>query len=50
VFDLPSGTQNAKLQLETIASPSWIGKLVIGDEDSILHKKTLLAVPDTKTP
>jgi hypothetical protein len=50
VFDLPGGTQNAKLQLESIDSPSWIGKLVIADEASILHKKTLLAVPDAKAP
>lgn len=50
VFDLPGSVQNAKLLLETPGSPCWISTVVIGDEDSILHKKTLLALPAPKTP
>lgn len=46
VFDLPQGTRAPKLLIESPTSPSWIGRVVIGDEDSIFHKKVYLSLPN----
>ncbi|HUJ29720.1 MAG TPA: DUF4352 domain-containing protein [Candidatus Acidoferrum sp.] len=42
VFDVPAGTQGLKLLISSPTEPSWIGRLLIGDEDSVLHKKVYL--------
>lgn len=46
VFDVPSDARGLKLLVATRSSPSWVGRLAIGDEDSILHKKVFLQVGD----
>jgi hypothetical protein len=44
-FDLPSGARGLKLLIASPTSPAWIGRVVIGDEDSIFHKKVYLRLP-----
>ncbi len=44
-FDLPPDARNLKLLIESPTNPRWIGEFLIGDEDSMLHKKVLLALP-----
>lgn len=46
VFDLPQGTTAPKLLIESPTSPSWIGRAVVGGEDSIFHKKVYLSLPN----
>ena len=46
VFDLPASAAGLKLLIASPTEPTWIGRLMIGDEDSILHKKVLLRLPD----
>ena len=45
-FDVPPTTQLPRLLVASPSSPSWLGSLIIGEEDSFLHKKTLLALPN----
>jgi hypothetical protein len=45
-FDVPPTTQRPRLLVASSSSPSWLGSLIIGEEDSFLHKKTLLALPN----
>jgi hypothetical protein len=45
-FDVPPTTQRPRLLVASPSSPSWLGSLIIGEEDSFLHKKTLLALPN----
>jgi hypothetical protein len=42
VFDLPSGVSGLKLLVASPTNPGWIGRVLIGDEASILHKKVYL--------
>jgi Domain of unknown function (DUF4352) len=42
VFDLPSGVSGLKLLVASPTNPVWIGRVLIGDEASILHKKVYL--------
>jgi hypothetical protein len=42
VFDLPSGVSGLKLLVASPTRPEWIGRVLIGDESSILHKKVYL--------
>jgi hypothetical protein len=42
VFDLPSGVSGLKLLVASPTNPAWIGRVLIGDETSILHKKVYL--------
>lgn len=42
VFDLPSGVSGLKLLVASPTYPGWIGRVLIGDESSILHKKVYL--------
>jgi hypothetical protein len=42
VFDLPSGVSGLKLLVASPTNPGWIGRVLIGDESSILHKKVYL--------
>lgn len=44
VFDLPADARGLKLLIASPSNPSWIGRIIIGDEDSILHKKVYLQV------
>lgn len=44
VFDLPADAHNLNLLITSPTSPNWIGRLLIGDEGSILHKKVYLRV------
>lgn len=46
VFDLPPGASAPKLLIASPTSPGWIGRVVIGDEDSIFHKKVYLSLPN----
>jgi hypothetical protein len=41
-FNLPKGATSLRLLINTI--PQWPDKLVIGDENSWLHKKTYFAL------
>jgi hypothetical protein len=45
VFDLSSNASGLKLLIASPRSRSWIGRVVIGDEDSIFHKKVYLQLP-----
>jgi|HubBroStandDraft_6_1064221.scaffolds.fasta_scaffold50156_5 hypothetical protein len=42
VFDLPAGVSGLKLLVASPTNPGWIGRVLIGDESSILHKKVYL--------
>ncbi len=42
VFDLPSGARNPRLLIESPTNPKWLGRVLIGDEDSLFHKKVFL--------
>lgn len=44
VFDLPAGAQNPKLLIETTSG--WPDRIFIGGEDSLLHKKVYLRLPE----
>jgi uncharacterized integral membrane protein len=41
-FNLPKGAKGLRLLINTV--PAWPDKLVIGDENSLLHKKTYLSL------
>jgi hypothetical protein len=45
VFELPAGTQNPRLLIESPAEPGWLGRVLIGDEGSLFHKKVFLRLP-----
>jgi hypothetical protein len=49
VFDLPADAHNPRLMIASPTNPSWIGAIVIGDENSVLHKKVFLALPPIKS-
>ena len=42
VFDLPADARGLKLLVASPSNPAWLGRIVIGDEDSVLHKKVYL--------
>jgi hypothetical protein len=42
VFDVPPAAHDLKLLVLSPTEPSWIGRALIGDEASILHKKVYL--------
>lgn len=39
VFDLPDDARHPRLLISSPTNPTWIGSLLIGDENSLLHKK-----------
>jgi hypothetical protein len=43
-FDVPADAHGLKLLVDSPSNPSWIGQIIIGDEDSVLHKKVYLQV------
>ncbi|HEV3252825.1 MAG TPA: hypothetical protein VG033_00350 [Candidatus Acidoferrales bacterium] len=45
VFDLPPGTRNPRLLIESPVEPDWLGRVLIGDEGSLFHKKVFLRLP-----
>jgi hypothetical protein len=45
VFDLPADYRNPRLLIQSPSNPHWIGAILIGDEESVLHKKVFLALP-----
>lgn len=44
-FDLPPSARGLKLLIASPTAPAWIGRVVIGDEDSLFHKKVYLRLP-----
>jgi hypothetical protein len=42
VFDLPSDAQGLRLLITSPTEPGWLGRVIIGDEDSVFHKKIYL--------
>ena len=42
VFSIPKDATNLRLLINT--TPAWPDRLVIGDENSLLHKKTYFAL------
>ncbi|HKS83167.1 MAG TPA: hypothetical protein VJR23_16805 [Candidatus Acidoferrales bacterium] len=44
VFDVPAIAHGLKLLIASPSNPTWINRVIIGDEDSILHKKVYLQV------
>ncbi len=42
VFELPFGASGLKLLIASPTQPEWLGRVLIGDEGSILHKKVYL--------
>lgn len=45
VFDVPAGARDLRLLVASPTEPRWIGRVLIGDEGSFLHKKVLLRLP-----
>jgi hypothetical protein len=45
VFNLPSDAQDLRLLITSPTEPGWLGRVIIGDEDSIFHKKIYLRLP-----
>jgi hypothetical protein len=41
-FDLPADARGLKLWISSPTEPGWLGRIIIGDEDSIFHKKIYL--------
>ncbi len=39
VFDLPHDARHPRLLISSPTNPTWIGRLLIGDENSLFHKK-----------
>jgi hypothetical protein len=39
VFDLPADARHPRLLISSPTNPTWIGRLLIGDENSLFHKK-----------
>lgn len=46
VFELPSNARGLKLLIASPAEPEWLGRIIIGEEASIFHKKVYLQIPD----
>jgi hypothetical protein len=44
-FDVPRDARNLRLLIESPTQPEWIGKFLIGDENSVFHKHVFLALP-----
>jgi hypothetical protein len=44
-FDVPRDARNLRLLIESPTQPGWIGKVLIGDENSVFHKHVFLALP-----
>jgi hypothetical protein len=42
VFDIPAGASGLKLLITSPTEPSWLGRVLIGDEGSVFHKKVYL--------
>jgi hypothetical protein len=42
VFNIPAGASGLKLLITSPTEPSWLGRVLIGDEGSVLHKKVYL--------
>ncbi|MFZ0818563.1 MAG: hypothetical protein WAM91_00720 [Candidatus Acidiferrales bacterium] len=49
VFDLPVGITNLRLLIASPSNPRWISTVIIGDEESVWHKKVLLALGPAPT-
>jgi hypothetical protein len=45
VFDVPAGGRDLRLLVASPTDPYWIGRVLIGDEGSFLHKKVFLRLP-----
>lgn len=45
VFDVPAGSRDLRLLVASPTEPHWIGRVLIGDEGSFLHKKVFLRLP-----
>lgn len=43
-FDIPADAGNLRLLIISLTNPSWIGRVLIGDESSLLHKKIFLGL------
>lgn len=46
VFDLPSGVKSPRLDMHD--GEGWIEKVLVGDEDSILHKRNYFKIEEQK--
>lgn len=44
VFDVPTGDANPRLFIASRQRPRWVSTVIIGDEESVWHKKVLLAL------
>jgi hypothetical protein len=44
VFDLPEGARSPRLLIHSPAQPVWLGFFLIGDEESLFHRKVFLAL------
>lgn len=45
VFDLPQDARNPRLLVSSPTEPRWIGLVLIGDENSLFHRKVFLRIP-----
>jgi hypothetical protein len=45
VFDVPASARGLKLLVASPTRPGWVGRIIIGDEGSLWHKKVYLQVP-----
>jgi hypothetical protein len=44
VFDLPEGSPPPRLLIRSPVQPGWLGFFLIGDEESLFHRKVFLAL------
>lgn len=44
-FDVPPDAENPRLLILSPTEPKWIGRVLIGDENSLLHRKVYLQLP-----
>jgi hypothetical protein len=44
IFDLPQDAASPRLLIRSPAQPGWLGHFLIGDEESLFHRKVFLAL------
>jgi len=45
VFDLPPGARKPRLLIASPTNPAWVGLLLVGEENGLLHKKVFFCLP-----
>lgn len=45
VFDVPVQIRGARLYIRSLTVPAWLGRVLIGEEESFLHASTVFRLP-----